>query len=74
MNVHDKTRVSFRFQHYQCRFFNVLGDVLITAATGPLSELEASRAGLVPTHAYAVLDMRLVKVSLIKNDYQRPLY
>lgn len=44
------------------RFNLCLGDVLITAATGPLSEGEASRAGLVPTHAYAVLDMKLVKV------------
>jgi len=42
--------------------YSILGDVLITAATGPLSELEASRAGLVPTHAYAVLDMKMVKV------------
>ena len=43
------------------------GDVLITAATGVLSEVEASRAGLVPTHAYAVLDMKMVKVRLFSN-------
>ena len=39
-----------------------VGDVLITAATGPLSDLEADRAGLVPTHAYAVLELRKFKV------------
>ena len=38
----------------------VNGDVLATIATGPLTEQEAERAGLVPTHAYALLDMREV--------------
>lgn len=37
------------------------GDVLATVATGDLSEVEAERSGLVPTHAYAVLDVRLVQ-------------
>ncbi|XP_023726800.1 calpain-7 isoform X2 [Cryptotermes secundus] len=37
------------------------GDVLVTVATGEMSEAEADRSGLVPTHAYAVLDVRTVK-------------
>ena len=38
------------------------GDVLVTVATGELSDLEADRTGLVPTHAYAVLDVRRINV------------
>uniref|UniRef100_A0A4W5NQG9 Calpain 7 n=1 Tax=Hucho hucho TaxID=62062 RepID=A0A4W5NQG9_9TELE len=34
------------------------GDVLITTATGVMTEEEGERWGLVPTHAYAVLDIR----------------
>uniref|UniRef100_A0A3P8XZM0 Calpain catalytic domain-containing protein n=1 Tax=Esox lucius TaxID=8010 RepID=A0A3P8XZM0_ESOLU len=34
------------------------GDVLITTATGVMTEEEGERWGLVPTHAYAVLDVR----------------
>ncbi|XP_075778055.1 calpain-7 isoform X7 [Pelodiscus sinensis] len=34
------------------------GDVLITTATGVMSEEEGEKRGLVPTHAYAVLDIR----------------
>lgn len=34
------------------------GDCLITIATGPLSAEEEERWGLVPEHAYAVLDVR----------------
>ena len=34
------------------------GHVLATAATGELSESVADNAGLVTTHAYAVLDVR----------------
>ncbi|XP_071446361.1 calpain-7-like [Hetaerina americana] len=37
------------------------GDVLITVATGELSDAESDRTGLVSTHAYAVLDIREVK-------------
>jgi calpain-7 len=50
-------------------FFNTLlqrlhrGDVLATVATGLLSESDAERAGLVPTHAYAVLDVKEIKVN-----------
>ena len=39
------------------------GDVLITAATGELSDVACDRTGLVSTHAYAVLDLRSVEVS-----------
>jgi len=43
------------------------GHVLVTAATGEMSEATADRAGLVPTHAYAVLDVREVEgVQLFK--------
>eukprot|EP01137_Pigoraptor_chileana_P028743 Opistho-2@13005 len=35
-----------------------LGYGLVTVATGPLSESEAERTGLVPTHAYCVLDVK----------------
>uniref|UniRef100_A0A8C5BKC7 Calpain catalytic domain-containing protein n=1 Tax=Gadus morhua TaxID=8049 RepID=A0A8C5BKC7_GADMO len=34
------------------------GDVLITTATGVMTEEEGDKWGLVPTHAYAVLDIR----------------
>uniref|UniRef100_A0A8P4K1I5 Calpain 7 n=1 Tax=Dicentrarchus labrax TaxID=13489 RepID=A0A8P4K1I5_DICLA len=34
------------------------GDVLITTATGVMTEEEGEKWGLVPTHAYAVLDIR----------------
>ncbi|GLH15299.1 Calpain-7 [Gryllus bimaculatus] len=37
------------------------GDVLVTAATGELSAADEQRSGLVPTHAYAVLDARCVQ-------------
>uniref|UniRef100_A0A3B5Q785 Calpain 7 n=1 Tax=Xiphophorus maculatus TaxID=8083 RepID=A0A3B5Q785_XIPMA len=37
------------------------GEVLITTATGVMTEEEGERWGLVPTHAYAVLDIREYK-------------
>lgn len=37
------------------------GDVLVTVATGELSDNDAERTGLVPTHAYAVLDVKNVE-------------
>ncbi|CAH0398502.1 unnamed protein product [Chilo suppressalis] len=48
------------------------GEVLVTVATGPLSDAEADRTGLVATHAYAVLDVRLadgVKLLKLKNPW-----
>lgn len=39
------------------------GDILVTVATGELSDSDADRTGLVPTHAYAVLDVRKINVS-----------
>ena len=38
-----------------------VGTALITVATGSMSEAEEERAGLVKTHAYAVLSMVEVK-------------
>ena len=38
------------------------GRCLITAATGELSDEQASRTGLVATHAYAVLDLKEINV------------
>lgn len=40
-----------------------IGLALITVATGPMSEAYADRAGLVQTHAYAVLNVVHIKVS-----------
>lgn len=42
-----------------------LGRCLITAATGELSDADEKRTGLVPTHAYAVLDMREIEGVLL---------
>uniref|UniRef100_A0A2M4BF65 Putative cytosolic ca2+-dependent cysteine protease calpain n=1 Tax=Anopheles marajoara TaxID=58244 RepID=A0A2M4BF65_9DIPT len=49
-----------------------LGRCLVTVATGELSDAEAERTGLVSTHAYAVLDMRVVngvKLLQLKNPW-----
>lgn len=48
------------------------GDVLVTVATGELSDLDADRTGLVPSHAYAVLDVRKVngeRLLQLKNPW-----
>lgn len=47
------------------------GHCLITIATGELSEAEADRAGLVPTHAYAMLDVREVKVNIQFSNFSK---
>ena len=46
------------FEMLRSRF--VKGDCLATISTGPMSDSEADRAGLVPSHAYAILDVRQV--------------
>lgn len=38
------------------------GNALLTIATGELSNGQAERAGLVPTHAYAILNVVEVQV------------
>lgn len=48
------------------------GDVLATMATGEMSDREAERTGLVPTHAYAMLDVREImgkQLFLLKNPW-----
>lgn len=48
------------------------GDMLVTVGTGPMSDAEADRTGLVPTHAYAVLDVREingVRLFQLKNPW-----
>ncbi len=55
-----------------CLFRFHKGHCLVTIATGEMSEANADRAGLVPTHAYAMLDIRPVKVcplSRIRQDW-----
>ncbi|ESP01924.1 hypothetical protein LOTGIDRAFT_138889 [Lottia gigantea] len=48
------------------------GHCLVSVATGEISEAEGERAGLVPTHAYAMLDIREVKgkkLFMLKNPW-----
>ncbi|KAJ3046043.1 calpain 7 [Rhizophlyctis rosea] len=58
----------WRRMHDGCKH----GDVLITIATGQLSEQDAEALGLVPSHAYAVLDMREIlgrRLLKLKNPW-----
>ena len=50
-----------------CPVCLLLGMALVTVATGPMSESQAERAGLVQTHAYAVLNVVHIKVSYSHN-------
>jgi len=48
------------------------GHVLITVATGDLTDEQSERTGLVPSHAYALLNIRLVQgkvLMLLKNPW-----
>ncbi|KAG0164986.1 calpain 7, partial [Apophysomyces sp. BC1015] len=48
------------------------GDVLVTIATGEMTEAEAASLGLVPTHAYAVIDIKVVgdkRFMQVKNPW-----
>ncbi|XP_020286163.1 calpain-7-like [Pseudomyrmex gracilis] len=48
------------------------GDVLVTVATGEMSEVDAERTGLVPSHAYAVLDVKKIngeRLLQLKNPW-----
>ena len=51
------------FLKIQSRFHK--GDCLVTTGTGELTDDEAERAGLVTTHAYAMLNIMEVKVWLL---------
>eukprot|EP00752_Nemacystus_decipiens_P002304 g2180.t1 len=51
-----------------------LGDCLITVATSEIEKDEAERLGLVPSHAYAVLDVREIngtRLLQVKNPWSR---
>jgi len=76
-----KRDVSLQHEKFQLSSFSPLflnrfhkGDVLITTATGVMSEEEGEKWGLVPTHAYAVLDIREYKVSSTAEDVFRCLF
>lgn len=43
------------------------GDCVVTVATGAMAQQDADRAGLVESHAYAMLDIRDVLVKFIYN-------
>ncbi|CAI2727891.1 unnamed protein product [Schistosoma spindalis] len=63
----DKDR---EFRRLLSRFHK--GHCLVTIATGQLSDNESERSGLVPTHAYAMLDIREVegyRLFLLKNPW-----
>ncbi|KAG1506407.1 hypothetical protein G6F48_008997 [Rhizopus delemar] len=49
------------------------GDALVTIATGEMTEEEATQLGLVPTHAYAVIDIKMTpdgkRLLQVKNPW-----
>ncbi|VDK80441.1 unnamed protein product [Dibothriocephalus latus] len=60
------------FRRLASRFHQ--GHCLVTVATGVLSPSDETRSGLVPTHAYALLDMQEVgniRLLLLKNPWSR---
>lgn len=69
-NNSDEFNKDKEFKRIYDRFHQ--GHCLITIATGEISEVEADRAGLVPTHAYAMLDIREIKgrkLLMLKNPW-----
>lgn len=66
----DEGSVEKEFQKIFERFHK--GHCLVTVATGEMSDAEADRAGLVPTHAYAMLDIQFIqgqKLFQLKNPW-----
>ncbi|KAJ1910405.1 cysteine protease [Mycoemilia scoparia] len=52
----------------------IYGDTLFTIATGPMSAMQAKELGLVPSHAYAVLDVKEIngqRLLQVKNPWNR---
>lgn len=50
------------------------GDVLVTFATGEFSEAEGERTGLVPGHAYAMLDVKFAQVISAASIWRCSIY
>eukprot|EP00051_Salpingoeca_urceolata_P016024 m.210933 g.210933 ORF g.210933 m.210933 type:complete len:820 (-) comp18569_c1_seq2:225-2684(-) len=72
--IPDRCAIQDCTDEYWATVFRSLhaGHSLVTVATGALSESEADRAGLVPSHAYAVLDMRQIgslRLLKLKNPW-----
>lgn len=59
--VEETFHADREFQRIHERFHS--GHCLVTVATGELCDGEADRAGLVPTHAYAMLDIQIIQVA-----------